>query len=152
MFERILVPLDGSPLAEEVLPYAKEMGRRFDAEVILLQVVSTVPPLWAIEAAPGVAPGPDVLARQMQLEAHAAEEYLRRMATVWDVPGARVRWEVKHGVPADEIVRYAQEHAVSLIAMSTHGRTGLARLVLGSVADQVLRQAGVPVLLIRPKF
>jgi nucleotide-binding universal stress UspA family protein len=78
-----------------------------------------------------------------------AEEYLATNAALLRARGVNVSWEVRSGRPDDEIVEAARENGTDLIAMSTHGRSGLGRLLFGSVAEQVLRHADVPVFLMR---
>ncbi|HZQ05337.1 MAG TPA: universal stress protein [Anaerolineae bacterium] len=144
MYKKILVPLDGSDLAEQVLPHVIELARSCGAEIILLRV-ATVPvydylvtePQWGIE-----------LRREAERE---TVEYLERMKRDVAARGLKVRTRAGLDGNVDEtILNTAQELNVDLIAMSTHGRTGLARLVMGSVADQIVRHAEVPVLLVRP--
>jgi nucleotide-binding universal stress UspA family protein len=134
MFQRILVPLDGSKLAEAVLPYVQILATRLPAPMILLQVV---PPPY--EVRPG--PGPTL--------ATLAGGYLAALQTHLRSAGLTVDWVTRAGLPADAIIDYAAECGADLIAMSTHGRSGLGRWVYGSVADKVLRGADVPVLLVR---
>jgi len=80
-----------------------------------------------------------------------AQQYLDRIATGIQAEGLQVQTEVFIGSPARSILDYARDHAVDLIALETHGRSGAARLVRGSVADKIVRGAGVPVLLHRPQ-
>ena len=143
MYERVLIPLDGSELAETILPFAERIAGPVDAEVVLLAVVE---PLSAVAglAAGGVV-GPDaLLLRQME-----AKHYLARVASRLETKGLRVRTHLGLGVPAAEIVGVAHSEGADLIAMTTHGRSGLGRAVFGSVAEAVLRTASVPVLMIR---
>jgi nucleotide-binding universal stress UspA family protein len=152
MFGKILVPLDRSSLAEAVLPSVIEASRHFHSQIVLLQVLSTVP-LVAIadsEMEQAVLPNISTIAEVLEGEINRAEQYLRRIAARFDGLQVEVSCLVRYGSPADEIIECAREHGVDLIAMSTHGRTGLRRIVLGSVADQVLHRAGIPILLVRP--
>lgn len=137
MFDRIVVPLDGSELAEAVLAQVRRLLFHKDAEVILVRAVS-VPS--AAEAASVELPG--------ILEAQAAK-YLGKIAGVLISQGARVRTETRLGSTADVILDVASEEKASLIAMSTHGRSGIARWAFGSVAEKVLRASRVPVLAVR---
>jgi nucleotide-binding universal stress UspA family protein len=151
MYKRILVPLDGSSLAEEVLDHAAEAARCAEgAELILIQVVSTVTMVAATD--PMAASGAEA-AVAMQATEEAEEEaatYLREVVARPELRGIPVQIVVTRGSPAREIIEYAQGNGIELIAMSTNGRSGLGRLVFGSVADQVLRESGIPILLIRP--
>ena len=135
MFDRIVVPLDGSPQAETVFATLRNLFRRKDAEVVLVQGV--LPPA-SVEAQ-------NVAAIQDGLEKEAAD-YLERQRAHLEGEGLRVSTEVRVGWPADVILRVARESNAGLIAMSTHGRSGLARWVLGSVTEEVLRRSGIPVL------
>lgn len=125
MFATVLVPLDGSELAEAAVPYAKGIAEKTGAVLHLVRVVP-------IEASPD--------------EATEAREYLSRLS---GQVGERVQLSVRYGHPAAEIIDLVQELAEPLIVMTTHGRGGLGRWLYGSVADRVVRGAGVPVLLIR---
>ncbi|MBI2166345.1 MAG: universal stress protein, partial [Chloroflexi bacterium] len=80
-----------------------------------------------------------------------AQTYLDWTAKALRQRGVEVEGVLRRGLPAREIVRYAREEGADIIAISTHGRSGLGRLVFGSVADQVLRESGRPILLIRPE-
>lgn len=149
MFTHILVPLDGSELAEAALPAALELARKYDSQITLLQVI--IPPYLLIP--PDVADGTHVN-RMMALQKAAHEEaeaYLEaKRALLAERAGYNVHTRVVEGAPtAYVILDEARDLAVDLIAMSTHGRTGLGRWVLGSIAEKVLRHAEVPVLLLR---
>ncbi|MFW6126223.1 MAG: universal stress protein [Chloroflexota bacterium] len=154
MFDRILVCLDGSDLAEQVLPYVTEQASRFHSTVVLLEVVrpssSFVTPV-----APGAGPAAPVFtqedANRVLREEQEAESYLARIAQRLGERGLGVEWVTRYGDPGTGVVTYAAEGNVDLIALATHGRGGLGRLVFGSVADHVLRQSGLPILLIRPR-
>ena len=140
----ILVPLDGSPLAEQALPYAQALLAP-GGELTLLKVVEEPDPIHGMRGQPLV-PAEDV---QGMLERQAHDDLKRAEATLH---GQRphVRLEVVGGNPAVEILRVAAERGVDLIAMTTHGRGALGRWVFGSVADRVARSSPVPVLLVRP--
>lgn len=156
MYGKILIPLDGSKLAEDVLPYVEELARRFDSEVTLIQVVAPLSKLVA-ETVPasleptgaGAAVGLEAAAEAVKAEREGARAYLDGVAERLKAGGLTVQVEVVEGMAGDAVVDYAHHHDLDLVAMSTHGRSGLLRLVYGSVADHVLRHAGAPVLLIR---
>jgi nucleotide-binding universal stress UspA family protein len=138
MYQRVLLPLDGSELAEVALSYAKGIAGRLGLEVLLLHV-----------AGKGEA---ESLPLHRAYIDEASERLRREMAEVQGKTGGQpvvVKGEVAVGYPAEEILRYAGEKEVDLILMATHGRSGIRRWVLGSVADKVLRSAALPVLLIR---
>jgi nucleotide-binding universal stress UspA family protein len=148
MFQKILVCLDGSKLAEQILPYAAEQAARFGGSLVLLQVVSlaSIPTPTGIESVPVAVPN-DQLA---DAEA-AAKDYLNGLANPLREKGMKVQCATTVGHPADSIVSYAEENRFDLVAIATHGRSGLKRLVFGSVADYVIRKSGLPILLIKPK-
>ena len=144
-FHRLLVPLDGSALAEAVLPYARRLAGARGSHIILVQVVTPTPLTAAMEA-PTAAQIVAEADERTRVEAHA---YLDRMSARLRSEGREVTPMVLLGDPATVLTNVAREHAVELIAMTTHGRTGLNRLVFGSVAEHVLRHATVPVFLVR---
>jgi nucleotide-binding universal stress UspA family protein len=142
MYKRALVPLDGSSVAEAIIPFILDIAGPLDMEVILLRVVEPIVPI-VIEGSRHVEVE-DVEARRTD-----AEEYLAPLAVELRNKAVRVESRVRRGNPADEIVAAARETGADLIAMSTHGRGGLGRLVFGSVAQAVLRHVDTPVLLMR---
>jgi nucleotide-binding universal stress UspA family protein len=139
MFERILVPLDGSELAESVLVQVRRLLMQKDAEVLLLRAVTLPPPPEADAGVP------------LELLWSRAAEYMQNVAGRLSSQGARVLSRVVEGPAANAILDAARKEGASLIAMSTHGRTGLARWVFGSVTEKVLRASPVPVLAV-PSF
>ena len=158
MYGKILVPLDGSKLAEVVLAYVQELARRFDSEVTLIQVIAPLSKLVAETMPAGLEPtgaaasiGLEAAAEALKAEREDARSYLQGVAGRLKAQKIKVSAEVVEGRAGDTIVEYAHHHGMDLIAMSTHGRSGLLRLVFGSVADQILRQAGTPVLVIRSR-
>jgi len=145
---RLLVPLDGSAFAEEALPVAQELAEAIGGELLLLHAV--VPP----EQARTTEQGGMVASLDQELAALEvrARGYLRqvsdRLATGQETSPPPI--EARVGKPADAIVEASREHAVALVVMTTLGRTGWARVFLGSVADEVLRHGSVPLLLVGP--
>ena len=155
MFQRILLPLDGSELSAQVLPYAAEMAGRFGAEVLLLW---SVPPV----AVPGFEAGAmtDATTAENLLEAvqgqeaqtlRRAENYLKEHAKGLRDQGLKVTVHAVVGAPAPSILDLCRRESVDLVVMATRGRSSLGRALLGSVADQVIRHSGVPVLAVRPR-
>lgn len=142
MYKRAVVPLDGSPVAEAIIPFILEIAGPLDLEVVLLRVVQPQPP-QVIEGSRHVVVE-DVEARRID-----AEEYLAPLAAELRGKGIRAQMQVRRGEPSGEIVAAARDSGADLIAMTTHGRSGLGRLVFGSVAEAVLRQAHLPVFLMR---
>lgn len=128
--DRVLVPLDGSELAEAILPLLEAGDRRWGAEVLLVRSLVV-----------GASPEPSAETE--------AGDYLARQARRLERAGLRVRCEVWHGEPSQTIVNAAARGRVGLIAMTTHGWRGLDRLRFGSVAESVVRNTRVPVLLVR---
>lgn len=143
MYKRVVVALDGSAVAEAVIPFILDIAGPLDMEVILARVV--VPP------EPLIVEGSVQLAVEDPEEARVdAEEYLAGLAAELRGKGVRARTQVRTGrSPAAEIVEMAHEAEADLIAMTTHGRSGLGRLLFGSVAEAVLRESKLPVLLLR---
>ena len=143
MYKRVVVPLDGSSLAEDMLRFIVDIAGPLDLEVVLLRVIKPVPPV-VTEGSRSVIV--EDIAGRMQ----RAREYLAPLAHQLRRKGIRVRTEVRHGESVvDEIIDGAREAGADLIAMTTHGRSGLGRLLFGSVAEAVLRQAEIPVFLMR---
>jgi nucleotide-binding universal stress UspA family protein len=142
MYKRALVPLDGSSVAEAIIPFILDIAGPLDMEVVLLRVVEPIAPM-VIEGSRHVEVE-DIEARRTD-----AEEYLAPVAVELRNKGVRVESRVRRGNPADEIVAAAREAGADLIAMSTHGRGGLGRLMFGSVAQAVLGHVDMPVLLMR---
>jgi nucleotide-binding universal stress UspA family protein len=142
MYKRALVPLDGSPIAEAIIPFILEIAGPLDMEVVLLRVVEPIPPI-ALEGSRHIE------VEDVELRRTHAEEYLAPIAVELRNKGVRVESRVRRGNAVDQIVAAARETGADLIAMSTHGRGGLGRLIFGSVAQAVLRQAEVPVFLMR---
>lgn len=152
LFRNILVALDGSELAEQVLAHATGLGTLVGARYTLVRVVS---PLLVT----GYAPTPEGMLTdaaygpELELLIRDAEAYLAEAASALRERGLTVETQVVAEMqPAVGILEYAREKAVDLIAMATHGRIGFSRLLLGSVADKVLRGTTAPVLLYRPQI
>jgi nucleotide-binding universal stress UspA family protein len=142
MYRRAVVPLDGSREAEAIVPFILSIAGPLDMEVVLVRVLQPIPP----EVVEG---SRHVVVEDVEARRADAEEYLAPLAVELADKGVRVRTEVRRGEPAAEIVACAREVAADLIAMTTHGRSGLGRLLFGSVAEAVLRRAQLPVLMMR---
>jgi nucleotide-binding universal stress UspA family protein len=151
MYRHILVALDGSAEAEQVLPHVEELASRFDAAVLVLQAVTPPERLLAAAAEPGTGMmiDPEPLLEAEEAEEQAAQSYLQEVAARLEARGLRVTAEAPEADAADALLKRARELPADLIAMTTHGRSGLRRLVFGSVAEGVLRHAPCPVLLVR---
>lgn len=143
-YKHILVPLDGSPLAELALPDAFGVAELSQAEVTLLQVV---PPIEHVIA--GEAEHPIFVDQQWEAKKLLAQDYLHQVCERVGCPDITVHTVVEMGPAAESIIDYANYQPIDLVVMATHGRSGLQRWVYGSVADKVLRGAKQPVLLVR---
>jgi nucleotide-binding universal stress UspA family protein len=158
----ILVPLDGSALAEAVLPHVEVLARQTGAEpvdVVLLMVCEAAvtlgyyPPSARFETPAGavhVMPQ-DYERAEIAEQKLLAEQYLARVEKRLESAGLNVRSEVLAGEPAEQIVDYGSKNPFNLIVMSTHARSGLGRWVFGSVASKVLQGASSPIFLVRPR-
>jgi nucleotide-binding universal stress UspA family protein len=144
MTKQILIGLDGSALAETILPTVRRLARRSNAEIVLLHVVH-IPKTVPAEA--GLA-----LDEIVEQERRDAASYLRRLEKEIAADGIAVRTAVVIGEAAPEIVRFAEHYEVDLVALATHGRSGLQRWLHGSVADAVLHTITRPLLLLRPSL
>ena len=155
MFKRILVPLDGSRFGSRALKYATEVAQRFDTEVILIEVVT--PTTATAGTAPGMeSPMVAEIAAQAALEedkrnATRARRYLSGKVRRMSSQGVKGSYRVVIGDPAQSIMEFAQKEHIDLVVMTTHGKSGLKRAIMGSVADVVIRESGKPVLVVRPK-
>ena len=151
MYSKILVPLDGSAFAEQVIPQVEPLAAKFGSVLVLLQVTTPLDVLMTQSNPTLLAPAVAVSDPQPLLDAEqtAAEEYLSSVAARLRAKGYSVSYEHPAGHAATLIGERAQQLDADLIAMTTHGRGGLGRLVFGSVADAVLRHAPCPILLVR---
>lgn len=148
MVKRILVTLDGSDFSERALEPAYEIAEQFKAEVVLLRVLAPDPIAMAAGAGPQYL---DLHEMREQRELSEAESYLRSIRTAWKISGVATQIRVAVGAPPEMILKVADGVDADLIAMSTHGRSGLDRFLYGSVAEAVLRGTQVPLLLIPVK-
>ncbi|MBI4642296.1 MAG: universal stress protein [Deltaproteobacteria bacterium] len=139
MFKKLLVPLDGSELAAKILPQVEGLAKAFDAQLTLITVGSAE--VGEIEES-----SPEAM--KEAIAKLPAVSYLKQTASALKSKGINVTWVYKQGMPAREIIAYAADHQVDLIAMGTHG-AGEVAWVLGSVAEKVVSHAPVPVLLLR---
>jgi len=151
MDEKIVVPLDGSKVGEAALPYVEDLVSKLSpevkAEVILLQVIAqeNVPAVGGIAEATT-----PYVQKQLEEIKRKAMDYLNETGEALRNKGAMVTAKVAVGDAAEEIVKIAGEIDANLIAMSTHGRSGLSRWAFGSVTDKVLRRGGhIPIIMVR---
>ena len=142
MYRRAVVALDGSPVAEAIIPFILEIAGPLDMEGVLVRVNRPI--------APEVIEGSrHVMVEDAEASRVDAEEYLAPVAVELRKKGVRVRTQVRRGQPSEELVLAAHETGADLIAMTTHGRSGFGRLLFGSVAEAVLRESRLPVFLMR---
>jgi nucleotide-binding universal stress UspA family protein len=156
----ILVPLDGSELAESVLPHVEALAKQRGAElvdVVLLRVCEGATSMPTGQARlmyyehRVTVDQDEHLEQKMAQRKREAEDYLAGVEKRLTDAGLRVRSEVLWGNPTDEIVVYADRNPFNLIVMATHARSGLSRWAMGSVADRVVRGVSRPILLVRPR-
>ena len=150
MYEHILVPLDGSELSETALPHAQALAEKLGASILLLRVANISATIMAATGPDTGMVAPDLIEEVIEDQEEDAKTYLERVGQRLKAAGCQVTWQVVEGSPAQAIVETARKNNCDLIALATHGRTGLVRAVLGSVADAVVRESHLPVLLIRP--
>jgi nucleotide-binding universal stress UspA family protein len=149
MYKRILVPLDGSKLAESALPHAEEVAKSSGTEkLILVSVTERVQGYRAVED-PSQPQGLELVPEAVGKKEKQTQRYLGSIAEAIKAKGIKVDTEVLLGDPAEEIIIYTKHPGCDLIVMSSHGRSGLSRWVWGSVADRILRSACVPILMVR---
>lgn len=144
MFQHIMVPLDGSELAEQALPYARYLARTTGGR---LHVVLAVEPPSAVRAH-GLGAPVNVYEQVIAEQRREAEEYLDRIRERVQAEGLAVQVKRLDGHPPDVLLDYAREAGIDLMVMTTHGRSGRSRWSLGSVADRVAHGGAVAVLLV----
>ena len=141
MYKRIVVPLDGSALAEQALPYAVAQAERFGADIVLLKVLEPLPEATLVS--------PGAVRAAEEASAGLARDYLEGVAGGLREQGIDAETVLVEGKAHAQIVRFAAEEGVDLIVISSRGHSGFSRWLLGSVTDRVVRGATVPVLLVR---
>jgi nucleotide-binding universal stress UspA family protein len=148
MYRHILVPLDGSALAEQVLPHVHALAA--NEGTTKLTLLRAVPPVFTTSVDYSGLMASDISDSMVTLE-HEAEAYLDGVADTFRAEGYTVNTEVSAMPAAEAILDYAEAQHADLIAIATHGRSGISRFVFGSVTQKVVQTAPVPVLVIRPK-
>jgi len=144
MYKKILVPLDGSKLAECVLPHVQTLAQGTNVKEIVF--VRVVEPFY---------PRGDYVMEESQIKkmeaAHkeAAKDYLKKLTEQIKYNGVKIGYEVLYGFVADTLADYISKNQIDLVIIATHGRSGVSRWVWGSVADRILRSSCVPVLMVR---
>jgi nucleotide-binding universal stress UspA family protein len=165
IYKKIVVPLDGSELAAQALPRAEEIAHQTGAQIILLRVMESSPVFMAAVPTAGatsivggvgvISPGMVTLETDgaaYRLAIDDVQQSLGELATSLKHRKVEAKAEIDTGDPATQIVHYAATYGVDLIVMSSHGRTGLARLTHGSVANKVRQTAPCEVIVVRPTF
>jgi len=142
----ILLPTDFSDCGNYALSYAASLARAFGASIICVHVIEPMVPTVGYSGMTEPLPIADITD---QLE-DSAERELPKLAEREEVAGLKVEEMIVHGEAASEIVRVAKERNVDLIVVSSHGRTGLGRILFGSTAEAVVRHASCPVLVVKP--
>jgi len=143
MYSTILVPLDGSKRAEAILRHVEDLAGRYSATVVLLRVVEPVPLRVGLEGAYMV------LREEFERRIQQAESYLAVLQEAFREKGIETQTRVVHGSAVEAITKTAEREGANLIAMASHGRTGLSQVFYGSVAAGVLHRIDRPLLLIR---
>jgi nucleotide-binding universal stress UspA family protein len=147
MFQHILVPLDGSELAEQALPVAAYIAHHTCGRIVLLECV--VPP---IELGPYIGREPPLLVQQaIDTDTEMATDYLKRIIQENNLADTETEIKIEYGWPAHCILTVAEQQQSDLIVINSHGRSGLSRWILGSVAQKVIRYAPIPVLVLRDR-
>jgi nucleotide-binding universal stress UspA family protein len=141
-YKKILVPLDGSEISEAILPEIEKLTSAFGSTICLLYVVPLAIIPGSMEPIPNYQTMSEALTRE-------GEEYLCKMETRLKGKGFAVERYVQQGNEAQQILERCEQADIDLIAMSTHGRSGVRRWLLGSVAEKVIRHSTKPILLIR---
>jgi nucleotide-binding universal stress UspA family protein len=153
MFERILVPLDGSKVGEAALFNVENLALKLspgtEVEVTLLQVISDLTYDFLTESDAAQLPHTESDLKQIE---RMAQKYLDSIAARLKSKGIKVNTIVIEGHAPDEIIKISQKVNADLIAMSTHGRSGLGRWAMGSITDKVLHESRIPVLTVRAKL
>ena len=144
MYEKILVPLDGSDLSERAIRHAREIARGTRSEILLLQAVNL--PMPVVPEAVLIPDGKWLAEARKE-----AARYLEGIAAPLREAGMRVRTLLDDRPPADAILHVATREEVELIVMSTHGRGGISRMLMGSVAERVFRATSRTVMLVKPE-
>ncbi len=152
MFKKILVCLDGSALAEKILPFAIDEARQHEALLFLYRVIPEPSMIsLALPGMPAVPVETGAMEKQIKELEEEAESYLAALADLIQTENQiSVEFEASLGEAGASIVEFADDNQVDLIMIATHGRSGPGRVVLGSVADHVIRHTRLPILLIRP--
>ena len=144
MFKRILVPLDGSSRAEQALPVAARLARASNGSIVLTQIAN-----FPMDYGGGYTQAPLLTEQVIETELDNVDAYLKKIATSELLAGISIKTEAMFGQPLQDILSVVESKRVDLIVMCSHGRTGLKRWALGSVAQALAHQSPVPLLVLR---
>jgi nucleotide-binding universal stress UspA family protein len=147
MYQKVMVPLDGSELAECVLPHVESIAKGGQVKSVVF--VRVVQPLYLLSAWDGYALSGKEVQRIEEGQLAAARDYLRQLVAKIKYDGVNIGYNAIWGNVVDSLVDYAEKNNVDLIVIATHGRSGISRWAWGSVADRILRSARMPVLMVR---
>jgi nucleotide-binding universal stress UspA family protein len=147
VFKSLVVPLDGSELAESVMPSVVALAKQLDLEIILLRAYAI--PYGAYTVGEGFYDPVNLEAFMARLRQETIDYLERKTAELKRKGIEKVSYIAREGLSADEIIKYGRKTPDKLIAMCSHGRSGVKRWVLGSVTETVVRHAGDPVLVLR---
>jgi nucleotide-binding universal stress UspA family protein len=152
MLKKILVCLDGSEIAERIIPFVTQESLATESKVILLRVVSIPGSLTLdIPGFPAVPLHSSSMPEHLKKEYNTAKAYLKRVAQPIRKQGIQVSGKTLMGSPGPTIVQFAHENNIDVVAIASHGHSGLRNVLLGSVAEYVIREAGLLIMMIRPK-
>lgn len=143
MYKKILVPLDGSPLAEAALTHAEEIARKDGAQIVILRVPDHIEPKFPARAYA------ESIRQQREAEKEAVE-YVNEKVAELNAENIRAEGLTREGPVPEAILSVAEETNADMIAMSTHGWKGFHRLLKGSVAEKIVQNAHIPVMVIHP--
>ena len=150
MYGKILVPVDGSARAEEILPHVEELASKYRSTVLLLRVMEITVKIEGVEFMPLVG-GTEMVNRAMEEERKAAATYLEGVKVRLQAKGIATQTRVVYGPVVEALIMAAGQEKVDLIAMASHGRTGAARVFYGSVASGILHRVDRPLLIVRSR-
>jgi nucleotide-binding universal stress UspA family protein len=146
MYKKIMVPLDGSELAECVLPNAETMARQNDAELVLVRVVE---PISDTHVSGGVFVHIDQLNKMENDTKQIAAKYLEQIKARLNAGNIKSDCQVLIGNPASELIEFVEKNKIDLIIIASHGRSGVGRWIWGSTAEKLLHHICIPILMIR---
>ncbi len=144
MYKTILVPLDGSKRAEAILPHVEELAQRYAARVVLVRVIEPIPYVMGPEGTPMA-----LHEQQLEQRRRDAESYMEAKKGEFRQKGIEVKAEVRQGPVVQAITDAAERESADLIAIASHGRSGLSQCFYGSVAAGVLHRVDRPLLVVR---